>query len=470
MKKALFCMLALSLVWQCTMAQSKVFKEVSDEIASRVVAIRQDNELVGYLVFTQLEKVGEDSFHYKTTILDENLNDINTFEFREQTLYLQNVAIEQDVLCIAYIKSNVVGKTFKDGHVYRKYIFDHSSNNDILLQFMDLNGKLLNSLSIPLDVTFKQVDVKGGVRVVSSMREEVQLRNMPQLGFVLFYGDDSRNVITVYKPDGKRHWQQVIKENALDYFILPAKENIYLLMTRRGGMLEGDYQIACYSVKDSVVSSRFKVKGKENNHLRAVAFNTDPVTGMPFLSGYLVYVSPHDGDYKFTGLFTVNLKGHDDSDTQPVYSFWENGSSSPYKKSYSGASHSFKDFDGNAYFTGVAFEKDAKSQPSVLLKQDANGMLTEAASIPNSKKATGLSPAERGYSTVYNKETKSCYFIVDDYKSITIYDVSNKKAVRTIAHKDGDSRVNVFPAKEGHILVSEYNKKDKSTTISIEAL
>jgi len=41
---------------------------------------------------------------------------------------------------------------------------------------------------------------------------------------------------------------------------------------------------------------------------------------------------------------------------------------------------------------------------------------------------------------------------------------------RTIPHKDGDTKITVFPAKDGYIMVSEYNKKEKYTKFSIEAL
>src|SRR5688500_4567522 len=88
-------------------AQTKVFREVSEEISSEVKTIRQDNNLVGYLVFTQLEKASADSFNYKIAIMDENLNDIGTINFREMKLDLQAVSFEQDVLCLAYLKSAV---------------------------------------------------------------------------------------------------------------------------------------------------------------------------------------------------------------------------------------------------------------------------------------------------------------------------------------------------------------------------
>ncbi len=51
-----------------------------------------------------------------------------------------------------------------------------------------------------------------------------------------------------------------------------------------------------------------------------------------------------------------------------------------------------------------------------------------------------------------------------------IYNISQKKIARTVSHKDGQIRTNIYPAKEGYVMVSEYNKKEKYTRLSIEAL
>src|SRR5437763_15546073 len=91
-------------------AQSKVFKEVSDEISSQMKVITQDDALVGYIVFTKLEKASEDSFNYKISIMDENLNDIGTVNFREENLTLQAVSFDQGVLCLGYLKSRLSDK------------------------------------------------------------------------------------------------------------------------------------------------------------------------------------------------------------------------------------------------------------------------------------------------------------------------------------------------------------------------
>src|SRR4051812_32453137 len=102
------------------MSQSKVFKQVSDEISSTMKVITQDDALVGYVVFTKLEKGSEDSFNYKISIMDENLNDIGTVNFREENLSLQAVSFDQDVLCLGYLKSSLIDKLMKNRRKYNE--------------------------------------------------------------------------------------------------------------------------------------------------------------------------------------------------------------------------------------------------------------------------------------------------------------------------------------------------------------
>jgi hypothetical protein len=196
-----------------------------------------------------------------------------------------------------------------------------------------------------------------------------------------------------------------------------------------------------------------------------------------------------------------------------VYTYWEDGSQSfVNKKGYLAQQHayarlerSFKDYEGNTYFTGSSFVKrpkwgsitasvitlpllippmfilaggtsKARVEDAVLLKQNTKGSLTFDNSIQGNtgKFFTAAYPLytkdPRSYYTVANSDTKTNYLILDDTKDIFIYNVNQKKVVRTIAHKDGNIRTYVFPAKEGHVMVSEYNKKEKYTRYSIEAL
>jgi hypothetical protein len=74
------------------------------------------------------------------------------------------------------------------------------------------------------------------------------------------------------------------------------------------------------------------------------------------------------------------------------------------------------------------------------------------------------------YYPVKNGDTRTQYLVIDKAKDIDIYNVNQKKVARTIPHKEGNNLVTVYPAKEGYIMVSEYNQKEKTTRLSIEAL
>lgn len=112
----------------------------------------------------------------------------------------------------------------------------------------------------------------------------------------------------------------------------------------------------------------------------------------------------------------------------------------------------------------------------MLVKQDGEGALSVENSIPadhSSYHKAVLALASynnKSFYTVFNSDTKTNYLITDDEKNIFIYNINKKQVVRTIPHKDGNIKTYVYPAKEGSIMVSEYNKKEKNTTVSIVAL
>ena len=519
--KKFFSLVLVALAAGSSYAQTKVFKEVNDEISTQIRMIRQDDALVGYLAFTQLEKASADSFNYKITIMDENLNDIGTVNFREQKLDLQAVSFEQDVLCLAYLKSNIIGKDFDNKKEYKAAL--HDGNSYIFTQFLGLNGKIIKSNSIEADITMSSDPFPHGKRVMGSgkLKEDIQLRNVPQKGYALFYGDDSKKNLVIYNPAGKQTWQTPVTDEAQAYLMLASGTDVYILMKKKNDMLEGGYELLSYGIKDSSTYSKLKLKDKQGNSLKVLAFDNDPVTGKPFLSGNIISSSRGNNigssidlsTGPYAGVFTINLTGHEKSEINEVYTYWSDGSQPTIsKKGYYWEQHSlakyersFKDYQGNTYFAGSAIHKGpkwinlaiatatlpliipppiilmfgtsrTKIKDAMLLKQTPKGAITVESSIPanNSKFFRSRWPLymkeSRGYYTVTNSDTKTNYLIIDDKKDIVIYNVSQKKVVRTIAHKDGNIRTYVFPAKEGHVMVSEYNKKEKYTRYSIEAL
>src|SRR5687768_16251181 len=178
MKKTLTAFLLLLTVCYAH-AQKKVFKEVSEDIQSQVKPIYQDNALVGYVVFTQLEKASADSFNYKITLMDENLNDIGVVNFKEIKLVLYGVTFEQDVLCLAYFKSNFYFKEYKSKTEYRAA--EENEKTAILTQFLSLDGNIIKSNT--LNVQVKQSEFSGKMASRSYMGagtlKSVHLRNIP---------------------------------------------------------------------------------------------------------------------------------------------------------------------------------------------------------------------------------------------------------------------------------------------------
>jgi hypothetical protein len=518
MKKSLIAGFML-LCMHYTHAQTKVFKEVSEDISSQIRTIRQDNALVGYVVFTTLEKASADSFNYKITIMDENLNDIGTINFKEKRLNLQAVSFEQDVLCLAYLKSNFIGAEFKGKKEYKEG--RRNARSDIFIQFLGLDGKIIQSNNVEADVTHDYEATIYGNKYYGAgrLKHNIQLRNLQNKGFACFYGDETKNNLLIYNPAGKSIFKRPVKEEAQAYGLLTSHQNVYILCKKKHQMLEGGYVLLGFN--DSTDFLKKNLTDKRGNSLKVLSFDNDPVTGNPYLSGYIIdpvkgneYAFPKEvmkGTY--AGVFSINVNGSNRSDINEVFTYWNDGSQSFLSKRgrildnkhYVRYVESFKDYEGNTWFTGSSYKKGTKwgsvastvitaplifvpayisifgyrkfrVEEPVLLKQNAKGAITLENPIEANKGKYVLgrlpfsSLETRSYYSVTNSETKTNYLIVDDKKDIFVYNVNKKKVVRTISHKDGSSQINVFPAKEGHVMVSEYNKKERYTRYSIESL
>lgn len=512
-------LLTLSVVF--VQAQTKVFKEVSEDISSEIKTIRQDNALVGYLVFTQLEKASEDSFNYKITIMDENLNDIGTINFRETKLFLQSASFEQDVLCLAYVRSNMLGNEYRNMRQFRSDL--PKAKHAVFMQFLNLDGKIINTQSIPVDIKVTEYYSYSGKVVASGkLAQPIQLHNIAGQGFACFYGDDRKNNLRIYDANGQQTWHKLVNEfDAQAFGLLTSKENVYLLVKKKNEMTEGGFELLGFRPSDSSSFPKYTLKDKQGNQLKVISFANDPSTGVPFLSGTIIHptkgnkyqLGRHVAQGAYTGVFTINVNGSKKTDYKEVYSYWNDGSSSfMNKKGYCEEANgfprfyeSFKDFDGNTYYVGSSIARKPRygnivatvvtlplvlppvflassgfskfrMTDAVLVKQNVKGALTLEKSLPTkyTKFAIAGLPVSfvnnRSFYNVINSDTRTGYVIIDDARDIHIYNVNQKKIVRTIPHKDGNVSTYVFPAKEGHVLVSEFNRKERYTRFSIEAL
>ena len=497
MKKFVFPL--LSLFFTCSLrAQSKVFKEVGEDMATEMKAITQDNALVGYLAFTRLEKADADSFNYRVTIMDENLNDIGAVNFRQAYLDLQTVSFEQNVLCLGYIQSPLQdGRSVRTLRDYRK-AQDAATASHILLQFINLNGKIVNTYYRAVNLDVAPLGATNGfssTRIAGFLKYGMQIRNIPSGGFCLFYGDDAREELLIFDTRGELTHEQEIGELASRYYMRASATAIYLLMKKNEGVPEGGFKLYVYSAKDLYAENNFDLRDASDNWLKVLSFDNDPATGDPFIAGCIInpkmarqFVSAFDyANTPYLGLFTLDLGGPG-RDMVANCSYWstqnmpgisEEGlfTNESFFVKYATA---FRDFNGNTIFAGTALrivgDTKFKLADGVFVRQEASGTIALDNAIPcdetRSFGPTGIlyDLDKKDFYKVVNPDTKNNYMIVDDEQNIYIYNVNTKKIMRTIPHKDGNVKTNVYPAKEGHIVVSEYNRKEKYTRFSIEAI
>ena len=464
-------------------AQTKVFKEVGEDISTQIRPIVQDNALVGYLAFTRLEQADADSFNYRVTIIDENLHDIGAVKFRQENLQLEAVAIEQNVLCLGYIQS-------------------HRAAGHIIIQCINLNGQIINTYA--KEVALKTTEIgKGTVlspaKMIGYLKYGMQLRNIPNGGFCLFYGDnDTKRQLLAFDGKGNlTHEKDIPVIYATHYFMRTTATDVYLLMKDNEHVPEGGYKLYIYSAKDLSATNNFPLRDGNDNWLKVLSFDNDPTTGDAVIAGCIInpkrelhFFTGTDYSYApYLGLFTLDL-GNAHKDMNANCSYWSDenmpgiGSDGLFtdKGFYVKYATAFRDYNGNTIFAGSALTGQGfvgaatyKFADGVFVRQEASGNIVLDNNIPcDQTKAFGptailFEQDKKDYYNVASPDTKNNYTIINDEENIYIYDVNGKKLMRTIPHKDGNLKINVYPAKEGHIMVSEYNRKEKTTRFSIEA-
>lgn len=527
------CVLALTLLSTGLFAQTRTFKEVSSEIQTQLNVIKQDNQLVGYLAFTKLEKSSSDSFSYKITIMDENLNDIGVVNFKELSLDLQGVAFESDMICLAYTRKPVIltdpktkAKEFEDAREkYKKDI-------GIFFQFITLNGVITKTDIIQEDFLYLSSTTlysKKG-EVLTNLRKGLQIQNIKDKGFAVYYGrgNNRDNKLVFYGIDGKRGWQKKLP-NFENYVLQVATTGIHVLGQPNSRKdvyslptTEACNELLTYNITDGELLKPIKLRDPKQNTLNILAFRTNPETGRLNILGQVInpdtkYYPYTYKSYKkkpFIGIFSMDFQGMDKQEIKTKYSFFnvdDKGEifdekfrlASTDTKNYLVFNEAFLDSKGNAYFGAnriqqktrvgtvvssvvtlpifvvpiflgslVGYTKFRQVEGQVLM-QKSDGSTSLQSDLPSD------------YSTSYNfripyvpekdfKYVKGLsgedYFLFTDAKQLSVYNVAKQKVMRTISLKDGKESLKIFPAKQGYLMIQQYNSKEKSTQLSIEAL
>lgn len=520
MKRILFIFAAISGATSMS-AQSKVFKEVSSDISTESKTIFSGRAVIGYVVFSQLEKANQDSFNYKLTIMDENLNDIGVVNFREIGLNLEAISFENDVLCLGYLKSTELGKDYSRQKQVKKRV----SNDFVMTQFINLDGKILNAQSIPVTTSGSFVRnayyTKDAITYQTRLKKGLQLEALADKGFLLFYGDDNSSKVVNYDLEGNQIWSTKMAE-AESYYLNSTGSYIYLLMKNKANTY-GNYSFTSIDALTGSVGKMKQLQDKEGNQLRVQTFEPDPATGNLYITGSILNNRRNKFDARIKtfskamnkGVFTIDMDPAAKSGMREKYVYWSDGSLQPNinslgytksNKSYNVFTTAYRDYTGNTYFVSNVLRKKARiggiassiilaptlvvpiMQASIgynlytynntaVFKLSPNGALTQDNEIVMKRSPKGAGKAEIGYLSNYrtnyyltNDESKSTYIVASDEKNTQVYDAEKHKVIRTVPFKKDGSIIMIGPAKEGHIMVIEKNKKEKYTRLSVERL
>jgi hypothetical protein len=515
-------------------AQTRIFKEVGQGISTSAHTIMENEVLVGYMAFTELERVDKDSFSYRITIMDENLNDLGVINFKELKLSFYDVKIEDNVLCLAYVKSNVLGYTYEHRSTRNK-AFD-TGKAWMFTQFITLKGEIIKTSQLPLKVDI-EANWRAGYIPGSVLKNAITLKNISGKGFVCFYGDQSKKNLVFYDKNGQQTWEKKVSDDGEVENFITADHDVYLMMRNKENRNKYQYTVYSYNADNNNAWSKYTLKDKKGNKLLPLGFENDPISGKPDISGLILNRSFRrwrridDGHQikkgLYGGVFNVQLNGHKKEEIKEKFSYWYDKSKSNVTErghfdsgdGYITPNTSFRDFHGNTYYTGSVIDSKVSvgnialtaaiwgvgalrlaaltgnpvasalvipagmalgigqyrsftTGNALLMKMDSVGKLKYESTLPvDGNTTTGNYDYNGIYCfTVVSPEDQLTYLVMSDDKAYVIYSVEQKKVIRTIKRDDGGKSVTVLPAKEGSIIVATVYKKEKYTMMSIEAI
>ena len=494
-------------------SQSKVFKEVANQISSTTRTISQNGNVIGYLVFTQLEKVNTDSFSYKITILDENLNDIGKVEFNQLWLQLQDLTFENDLIHLGYLQSTGMGKKFKNYKDYDKSMV--ASISHIYIQTINLEGKIVNSInrlvSLKTESSYYYYDAKG--RLASN----IQLSPVGNEGFLCFYQDKDEAILLHYNSNSELQWSKTLSKDNTRFNTLYNNNNAYVFCNETIDKLETRV-LRGYDIKTGNQSLKYNFIDKKSKvPLSLLDVYSDNKSGNLAVTGkifrkYTYYANTFMENRKglVSGVFTMIFNPNSKDSIKETLTYWDDKSMMPTlskkgrieeTKTYPRIVSSMRDFNGNTQFIGYGVRiksrigailfsippqlgiwvailqgyRKMRYTDGLIFKQTSDGKYAKVADIELKKdrfRSLGSSKiVAPSFFTTKNTTTKTNYVIYDDDKNYIVFNTSTNKVIKKIPQKAGRKvDIEVARAKEGHIMILENNKKEKTMTLSIEAI
>jgi hypothetical protein len=288
-------------------------------------------------------------------------------------------------------------------------------------------------------------------------------------------------------------------------------------------MNDGGYELLGYNSRDTTTYSTYTLKDKHGNSLKPFSFDKDPVSGKMFIAGEII--NPVRGNNYWSGadlkrgpnkgFFTIDIEDFRSRKFNEKFTYYADGSKSFLSKrgyhrdskSYVRYRGAFRDYQGNTIYIGTGIVNKPKwsaiistvvtiplivpplyilwlagvdgfkANDAIMIKLDKKGELTFDNTVTaNHSRLHHRTDDHLGsydkktYYLLRNDEAKTNFVVIDDAKDIIFYNATKRQVVRTVPHKDGKLRTAIYPAKEGHVMITEYNKKENYLSVSIEAL
>ena len=531
MKKT-FTFLLLLLGMQTIKAQSRIFNQVADGMSTTTKTIFQDNAVVGYVAFTKLEKASKDSFNYKLTIMDENLNNIGEQTLRDVNLSLSSAGFESDVLCLSFFSSSVEDESFKT----KKSVRDAKENaiNTINNKFMTLEGKIIKTQIINVDANmYIDNSVRNSRSISSQITTNGTVKNVANKGFAFMYADNSKGEVMLYDTKGELLWKKTMTKYPVNIMLTNSK-GVYVLsktdrnksvgeyVLSKNGVYKsvGDYVLNNYMIEDGKATGEMPIESDRDATLSVLNFELNPHTNNPYIAGLIVknkFKNPNYNTFgilkkgRIKGVYSYTINGTGKKDIVKNYSFYSDMDDIYDKKGkkldtkyftlYDDAS---QDAEGNMHIAGDYVKRKTRIggavlsiifspllwpplnylakgsgkyriEEGVVVKQSTKGSLMEERVLEIKKSGYYISrlsyvSAANSYYSIYDPNSKADYLIYSDGKNNNLYNIKTKKVGRKIPIKEGKNYQTIAPAKEGHILVIENNYTERYTKLSIEPI
>lgn len=467
MRKVVFLLLAATLS-QSIFAQSKVFNQIAGAIRTDLSEISQNRKVVGYVRLVQLEKTSKDMYNYELNIMDENLNDISTAKFSDAYLGLNDVAFEQDVICVSFVKGTT----------------------ETALYFINLEGKVIKIQNIESKKTTNGVT-----------------KNLPGVGF-LFHKRAKDFSLIAYDPNGKYLWEKSLDHEAYNIAATSKMVSYY--------NFEKERSLNFINSADgkSFYSKEFEI-GKDFTH----QFTGTQVYGdTVYYSGFISPFNKYGKGMQFKnlkkgyqkGVIVVKAWAPNKQSVKITETNWAKDDLSDITKVAGNPENKKENYlfensvttsDGTTYFLAENVQRKTRTGlvattvilspfifvPAILASAGYNKYYYADATIfkltPNNRfsRVTTVSQekSDKNFAkeivmpgatrNMINEEGTQAYFVGGDYSNINITNLTTRKT-KYIPRKSGNISSSVYPAKEGHYMVVESNSSSKSVKLSVVPL